>query len=285
NVSYVDKANLVNQNRLTIEYRFDRRVMKQGRIHWDMNLDTCELLGWGNDAFFGIIPSKNNVTNAFSGIGWDVSVITWTQLPEPGVVRCGAGQYDIILWKGGSDNLVIGADAVLAKSFDIDVTMSHVIEINCPESQTTHGVIPVEEEYGLESTESLSVPETDGRELHQAVFGVSGIPGEVTVPKGGFAELGGGGFGGGGNVDGDYYDADNDYEGLDECIEIAVERAKVEMLDSHRQTRVSFDVPFTHAAFLDKTASISSGITATGKIVEVADTINADTGEAITRII
>ncbi|MCP4342120.1 MAG: hypothetical protein GY799_25360 [Desulfobulbaceae bacterium] len=281
-VSYVDKADLVNQNRLTIEYRFDRRVMKQGRISWDIGLDPCELLGWGNDAFYGLIPNKNNVTNAFSGIGWDVSVITWTQLPEPGIVRCGSGQYDIIVWAGGSDNLVMGAAAVLAKSFDVEVTHSHVIEINCPESQTTHGIIPVEEEYGVESTEQLSVPENDGRELHQSKYGATGILGEVTVPRGGFGSVSGGVFGD--NEDGDYYDADNDYEGLDECIEIAVERAKVEMLDTHRQTRVSFDVPFTHAAFLDKTASIASGMSATGKIAEVADTINADTGEAITRI-
>jgi hypothetical protein len=207
------------------------------------------------------------VESAANGAGWSVvGEINYTPVWPTGFYGP-CGDIWFVAWNHGIDGELycLGATWRAAKAFRQRLTETHVVTVRCQDSIDAVGRLPRFEEYGVESDYDTSY--FDSHDV-------------TTGPPAGSVKLAS-----------EDYALDTDGEGtinraaVEAALEVAINAARGDILRSHRQTRVFFDVPFDPGLSLSHTMTLDTAhVEATGKVARLQHRLSSDTGEAVTTV-
>ncbi|CAI8818303.1 hypothetical protein [Methylococcus capsulatus] len=294
---------LVNAIDVHMDYRYERLMQREYRYHWELSLD--QLIDQGSTA-----PTPETVMQAIDGTGWAVlaeggtPLLRMTPLPDPQWLHGVMYLSDCPRY-----SLAGGVSAILAQRWTQTVTEQWHVTVDAPDSIRVIG-----KRHGTTTANFDAQSDKDPRyahwdrtteqtvklELHDGapIGGYacdSWIPYHplqvrtytVPVPAGAqrFATLDPIA-----NPLGDlYYDLDDGAAdgraGLSNAYMTGIERARRDILSSHRQTTVTFDTLI--APLIDRTHTVrmaSPRLTAKGKVRRVTHSIDFDHGAAITTL-
>lgn len=285
-VEFTSRGRVTNTVNIALGYRYERNHHTTRGFGWQSPIagDACLLVGSGYS-----LTSRANIISAISGAGWPVvGNISFSAIPSGGWYRCGG---TLIGWmptlasgettaktdengnvitdpdgniltetriNGGTDFgalFAAGATWQASTRWTQTVTESHTLTLTAPQSVNQFGTIAQNLTYGV-SDELQS--NTENWEDFIA-FSSSGLGNNYNI------------------------DQDNDRDGVNSAIDVALRQGKNVILGSHRDTRVFVDTFIKPEIDLRHTILVSTDeVVAKGKVFEINHRLNHSTGEATT---
>lgn len=247
------RRTLVNKLEIEYKYRFTRLRHREHFFYW--NRSFCQYFAQSHT-----LPTRQMVEQSATGAGWNVRMpITYTGLPASHSNACYSGG-NWVNPEGATSELVLGANWKSVKRWTQDALEIYNITVSAAQSIAWVGEIGFAEQYSNET-------ETDAKEwLDGTETPTGGTWYQDTI----------------GDIVDDRHDRTNGSNPDFLCV---VAKARTEILQSHRQNFVWFDVPIEPDLDRIHTASMSAqGITAKGKVYQLAHNIDTSTGRAVTSI-
>ncbi len=264
-ISYPSRVDMINQVRLTTSYRFDRRRERTVGVSWNYDGGICAYLVIGFE-----LPQRTMIESAASSGGWVViGDISYTPVWPAGGYTCPTGMdmtgavmpIGFVNNPSVTDEFCIGASWRASRRWTQAVTEDHVLTVNATESQQTVGVLTVDESYAFESEEKDDTWESSL---------------EYEATPAGFSTMANGDEKG---------DLDGDRSTFEDAQEVALLKAKHDILRSHRGTQFAFETVFQPALDLSHTIHVDCAyVECQGKVSAIRDTWDIDSGDARTQI-
>lgn len=277
-VSRATRRELLNRVRVLFDYRFTR--LRQRHIYYEFvhakqvgssltGLSQCDFL---QDAYD--LCEKAQIESAVENSGWLMyGTPDYLLPPGSGVYRCPGSQSPWSPQSGYSINWVFPESArqktcfsarfTIAKRFAQTVTEQYVFDVRADDSIERVGELGIEERFGMETEYDATLWESEP---------FTSTADGATLDSSGDYVL-------------DANDGDNGRTAFNNAQTTALAQAQVDIKKSHRQNRVSFEVPYHPLIDITHTARCeSSYLTAQGKVRQVTHTFDTDTGEATTFI-
>lgn len=272
-VKKAERSALINKVDISIGLRYSRLRQRDLTYQWLIPNGLCGYLTGGYS-----IPSREAVKQAAESAGWVLtSPIAYVDVWPPQWATCRAanGGITTIGWEGFPNtiqNLCIGASFHLSKRWAQTVTEGHNITVESQASIAANTERLVQEEYGLdvEIDDSWEKEEPTAPGVGTIVLGGNNITG-TTAPNGDII-----------------YDADVMPEArneLDNAINVAVDKARREISDTHRRNTVSNDIPLSYVPLIHQYAHIlTDTLDADGLVVSIKDIMDIGRGKAISQV-
>lgn len=250
-----DRQNIINGvDIVDLEYRYIRLKQRKQAYSW---LDTGDVCDFYINPY--PLPSQTRILNSIYQTGWEITVdATFTLPPASGLYTCG---LDDVAWIQNT-TLAQGVDFSIAKRYSQNITEIYTIRVESADSIAALGDISVTQSAALATDYDTSDWDTSSVNDGFADYGVplTDINNDQYINK----------------------DDDTERQG---AIDTAINLAKTRILSSHRNTIVSFDIPYNQDIDEIHTALMSATkLSAKGKIYSVVKKINTLTGSAITTI-
>lgn len=269
---------VVNQVTIDFTYAYQRLHQAHLSYEWGGNIGICAFLTQGIT-----LPSREMIRSAASSAGWKIGTMSFAGLWPSGWYRCGVGggvvgwvntKQDAVLTSNsatdGSGNnysnsqvvsnsdisafLTQGASWTAKKRFTQNVEESYLLTISSAQSQALYGVREKNESVSLQSDFDPSQWEDEG--LYDAEF--SG----TRISQSPFNY---------------YINADTENTELNNGIVTSLQKARTEILKSHRDTEISFNTFINPNYQLRHTIGLNtSRISAKGKVRGITHTFNAE---------
>ena len=215
-------------NDICIEFNYGFQRLRERRVYfkWAFPGAFCEFLG-EDTVLTGSysIPRRDMVIAAAEGGNWCLENVGFTILPQSQLVSCSVG---LVIWVIGQelrDQLILGASGTIRKRFAQSIKEKWNIRLQSPQSQVVYGPQKLDKSSNLTANYDTSEWELNDCESDQATSTLSGS----TVSEF-FRDT---------DVDSEEGTARAD---ADEVIDIEIDIATVEILQSHRDNIASFDL-------------------------------------------
>lgn len=295
-VEYASRRDLYNKILITIDYKFPMLRQRRMRFHLKYTGKFCDFL-WNGFKW----PGREQVLNAAKGTSWSVLSMNYTDLPPPKVYQCysqnpgDVGMYPIV-WgmkpdqdavpdspgedaspanpTGGPsvstmeyiDTHCMGASFTMEKKWVQSITESYLVEVIAPNSISKIGEVIMEESYSVESDYDSESWELEEDESIHSGFTLDPYP----YP----------------NSNDTAVEPDLDTRtAMNEAQQVAMAKAKTEILDSHRNTDVDFTVKLDPMISLESTVYLNTfKVEAKGKVRALTETLDVATGGATCEI-
>lgn len=294
-ITRANKSQLINQIQIDMDFRFERFKQRNVRYRFQWSDTICAYL----QAQFQL-PQKTMVQSAAEGGGWELlGGIHYINPWPPGVYNCGTsatGARDIRVWgytplsgpanpttaatlsavDPNINDYCIGASFTLGQRWTQTVTETYSLKVRAPSSISGNGQRAESQEYGIEAESEPNYWESDSsyRWKYDGAGATTSVSGAISSLPTGAVELS--------NGDWLYEASDAEQTGraaMEEAQLCALEYAKVDILNRHRQNRVRFSIPYQPGVWLGKTTRlVTPYVTATGVISEIERRFNIATG-------
>ena len=252
NDAIANRRNIINAVDITLDYRYSRLKERQQAYSWSDSGDQCDL-GIFETSY--PVPSKQRVLDAINGTGWEiVADPVWTLTAPTNTYLCG---LTTIVWIQNPD-YVQGVTFTIGKRYSQTITENYSIRVESADSIAAMGEIAVIQNASVATAYDL----TDWNDSLIA-DGWSNFGTTST------------------DINGDLYVNKDDTTERSNATDTIVNVAKTRILESHRNTLVSFEIPYHQNIDLIHTAEIdTSKIHAKGKVKTVVKTIDTFSGLA-----
>jgi hypothetical protein len=265
---YPSRQEMVNQIAIEFGYRFKRRRQRQITcVFRSVDLDTPSTYLSGNLGGWEL-PQRTQVESAASSGGWTVvGDISYRDVWQNGFYPSYSDQgtatmIGLSLSSEVSGDLCTGATWKAARRWLQTVTETATLTVNATESQAIIGILADNESYSIED-------DATDEEWESSLEYDDYVSGATLMSNG---------------VDrrSDLDELRDEYE---DAVEIAILKAKNDILRAHRGTVVTFSAPFLAALNLSHTVAIDTGfLDCKGKVRRITDTWNIDTGESLSTV-
>ena len=229
---------VVNTIGITINYNYQRLHETTLGYQWTSGLQPCDLLTGGNT-----LPTREMIRTAAAGAGWKLDTISFTNIWPSGWYRCGdltigwvntrqnvllsnsnatagnAASYSVSQTTATSEIstlLAIGAQWSCRKRFTQNVQESYSLVVSSAQSQSLYGIREQNENLDLQA--EFDPEQWEDESLYSTVF-----PGTKI-----------------GSVSNYYINQDSQATELSNSIITALNKAKTQILSSHRDTEIGF---------------------------------------------
>ncbi len=265
---YPSRQEMVNQIAIDFGYRFKRRRQRQITcVFRSVDLDTPSTYLSGNMGGWEL-PQRTQVESAANSGGWTVNGdITYRDVWPNGYYPSYSDQgtptmIGLSLSSEVAADWCIGATWKAARRWLQTVTETATLTVNATESQAVIGILADNESYSLEDDATDEEWESS-LEYDDYVSGATLMSNGVDKRS----------------------DLDELRDEYEDAVEIAVLKAKNDILRAHRGTVVTFSAPFLAALNLSHTVAIDTGfLDCKGKVRRITDTWNIDTGESLSTV-
>ena len=251
--------NILGSFDIEFNYQFERLRSRQLTFQWRFPGSFCDWLTGRTT-----IPQKAFIQDAAEGTGWALTFIYFEDLPPSQLVSCGAdGLIPWLNFPTPTTRLCFSSNGILEKRFAQAVREKYTLRIQGPASEFSDvrsgRTFNVQSEYDTDGWEDSEFPPT-----------------QVNV------------FRLGGNDD-FYEDRDEEEIGnrtdMEEAMNTVIDIGKVNVLDAHRQNRITFDVSLRPQIDLIHTVRIdTTNVEAKGKVSQIVHVMNIETGEATSKV-
>lgn len=285
-IKRTDASRIVNKTIIKMQYRYQRLHHRQKSVQWTSPIDNnpCRILAEGYT-----MTRRDMVIEAVRSAGWVLrGDISFVNPPAAGWYSCN-GVYAALSYTNTTarleartdidgnavsdsegnpiydpvttnvttynDAFCAGASWVATKRWTQGVTEERTITLNCPQSQSQFGTVTREQTFGVQANFNTANWENYTRYTNLGL--------------------------------GTTYFIDQDYNSAEytKAVRVAMEKAKTEMLDSHRDTRVIIQIPFYPDIKLGHTIeTTATRINCKGLVESYTHTFNHETTEAMTEI-
>lgn len=245
-VDLAQKANVINTVELSMQYRYDRFHEAVDAYKWEHpTSDFCAWRQWTTE-----LPDIDMVFSAASNAGLTLTKATWNKLPPSGVYICDGP----VSWQNKFTGLLLGFEIEGTRRWSQSVTEKYgfTVRLGSAESVTQR----------MSYSAATDAADKDNWR-HPAEVGQEGGTAEQEQEAG-----------------------DRDDDGQRENFILAgLHHAQAAIVDSHRQTRVSWQLPCSSKVTADLVHALElndQGVHAIGKCVRRVDQLDIETGSALT---
>ena len=265
---YPSRAELVNKLDIVFEYRFQRRRQRHITcVFRSVDLDTPSTYLSGNLGGWEL-PQRTQVASAADSGGWVViGDITYTDVWPSGYYST-YSDSGVPMMEGWSntpavtDEQCIGAQWTAARRWLQTVTETATLTVQSTESQAVVGVLADNESYSIDD-------EATDEEWESSLEYDDYATGAVLMSNAVDKRL----------------DLDELRDEFEDAQEVAISKARNDILRAHRGTTVTFSAPFLPALNLSHTVAIDTTyLDCQGKVRRITDTWNLDTGECLSTV-
>ena len=214
------------------------------------------------------LPQRTQVQSAATSGGWTaVGDIRYSNVWPSGYYRImsDSGVPTYTNWINNpaiTDEFCIGATWNAARRWLQTVTETAVLTVNASESQAVIGILADNESYSIEDDATDEEWESS-LEYDDYVSGAALMSNGVDKRS----------------------DLDELRDEYEDAVEIAILKAKNDILRAHRGTVVTFSAPFLAALNLSHTVAIDTGfLDCKGKVRRITDAWNLDSGDCISTV-
>lgn len=272
---------VVNKVGISFKYAYQRLHEAGITFTWSAGLQPCDLLTKGNT-----LPTREMIRQAADGAGWKLGTISFTNLWPSGWYNCGGvtigwvnTRQDVILQNStktasGSNYsvsqqtastdintlLCLGAQWSAKKRFTQNVVESYSMTVSSPQSQALYGVREKNENLSLQA--EFDASQWEDETLYDTPFSGTKI-----------------------GSAGDYYiNKDTNQAELSNAMVTVLNKSKVQILASHRDTEINF-VTFVNPSFqLRHTIGLNTTrLSAKGKVKSITHNFNPE-GQATSEV-
>jgi len=274
---------VVNKVGIDFKYAYERLHQVGLSYSWNASISTCTFLTKGNT-----LPTRDMIRSAAAGTGWKVGTMSFTNLWDSGFYYCSGNaigwvntRQDVILRNTGATDpsgndytqsrtvgtsdinalLALGASWTAKKRFTQSVEETYTLTVNSPQSQTLYGVRERNENIALQA--EFDVSQWEDEALYDKDFAGTKVSANSTTY---------------------YINKDVENAELGNAITTALNKAKTDILRSHRDTEITYttfidpDVQLRHTVYVNTTR-----VDAKGKVRSISHSFKA-TGEAVTTV-
>ena len=268
-LSLATSRDVINTVEIEFNYRLPRKWQREISIGWAFPQSFTEWLGQAQIR----MPNKSMFISAL-GSSWWVKSVSFSETPPSGKV----GDTN---WINHPEyELILGANATVATRWNQDITEKYALTVKSAASISAFGEIKETARYSVDANEEES-HEEEMKDRAAAVIadGTSSAKAasdDYKEPESGSINMG----------NGDYYLDGTSRADFENDIQTAIALARVDILDSHHRNEVGFDAVLN--PLLDIGLSIqvtSSEVTGLGVLTALKETMNIDTGAAISTIV
>jgi hypothetical protein len=265
---YPSRTELVNKLTVVFEYRFARRRQRHITcVFRSVDLDTPSTYLSGNLGGWEL-PQRTQVASAAESGGWAViGDISYTDV-WPGGLYSTYSDSGVPMMEGWvnnpvvTDELCIGAQWTAARRWLQTVTETATLTVQSTESQAVVGILADNESYSINDEATDEEWESS---LEYDDYATGAVLMSNTVDK--------------------RLDLDELRDEFEDAQEVAIAKARNDILRAHRGTTVTFSAPFLPALNLSHTVAIDTTyLDCQGKVRRITDTWNLDTGECLSTV-
>lgn len=292
-IQRANAARIVNKITLKMQYRYQRLHHWQRSFSWigDIEDNPCRILAGGYD-----LTRRDLIAQAVQNAGWPLrgsiafedppaagwyscngtyAALSYTQTTAEMVARTaftGPSTPDELVKDSEGNQIydpvttgVVNYDKVFCESaswkgttrWAQNVTEEQTVTITAPQSISQYGTIEREQTFGQDDSYDTSVWE------NYTAYSDNSPDTSASY----------------------YLDQDYNSAAFNTAFQVALQRAKMQILDSHRDTRVIITVPFRPDINLSHTvATTATRVSCKGKVQRYVHLFNNSTTEALTRI-
>jgi len=272
---------IINKVSITFKYAYQRLQQASLTYSWNAGLTPCDFLTNGNT-----LPSREMVRSAANGAGWKLNEISFSNLWSSGWYYCGTTyigwvntRQDVLLRNSDatmngnnystsslvasndiSALLCLGAAWTAKKRFSQNVVEEYTLTVDSEQSQALYGIREKNENVGLES--EFDSNQWEDESLYDTEFGGTKIGTSTNY----------------------YINKDVENAELSLGITTALNKAKTDILASHKDTEVSFKTFVNPNYLLRHTIYVNTTrLQAKGKVKTIVHEFNAD-GQATSTV-
>jgi len=257
-IKHASRRNMVNRVRVSLDYRFYNK--RQRTLHFSLVHDRpfCD---WLNQGY--TLPARETIRSAAESTSWVLTSISFTPLPPTGAIYCD-GEPRGWSYTANAAARCLGANFSMARRWGQQVTENYILDIQGDDSIEASGEMGVRESYGIRSEFDYNEWER-GQEYDGVAIGAGLHPGGS----------------------GDYnIEADTDRRTeMEQAQRTILAKASTEILETHRETQVSFDILMRPDLDLSHTVKLqTSNVTAKGTIERIRERLSIKDGSAVSTI-
>jgi len=236
-----------------IQYRY--QILKQREVLYEYiyPLTICQQLNYN-----ATMPNTDMIEQAISSTNWLVkNAPRYVHQRGPGWINCNGRLSGFLIRPQLQKYLVRDARFILAKRFAQSITENYKLKLIAP--QSIDNTFIAKDNYVFEV--AADVERFTRIEKYESVIdGVVDASGDITLEQ-------------------------QDKAKLDNAITTALNKAKTQILQAHRQNKVSFKVPINPLISCTNTVSLNTdNVVAKGKIVHIVHECNIASGSCVTSI-
>lgn len=245
---------------VSFDYSYERLRKREIAFTWAFPGRFCDYLDPGTKT----LPRKTLIESAAERSGWTLQSIQHEDLPPSQLITCnGADRIWVNTENGFGPLFTLRSTGVLIRRFAQSVKEQYAISVLAPDSPFSDVKksrrFRVESDYDTDSWENSEFPP----ESNQIVIDGS---------------------------DDSYEDRDEEPVGnraqMQTAQEVAIDIAKTEIRNAHRQNRVGFSISMAPQLDLVHTVElVTAAVQAKGKVAQLVWTMDIDKGTAITQVV
>ena len=262
---------LINKIDIDFGYRYDRKRQRKAKFDWNFPSSFCEYLGVGLTGTW-TIPNVQMIVDAAEGTGWCLETMATQKLPPSQWVNCDNQLVGWLVTGAQRDSLALRARGTLTKRFLQSISEKYLLAVQASTSIAAFGVLKEEMTQNVLAKADLAPWEQDLEccepQINQSSFGGTSDAWETWE-----------------DIDAAPLIETGTRDDMEYAIETLIAQARTRILDSHRENRVSFDVPLHPLIDRYQTIQIDTDtVDARGKVFHILHVLDFSAGSAITSV-
>lgn len=274
---------IINKVGISLTYSYQRLHQVGLSYAWNSGLAACEFLTKGNT-----LPTRDMIRSAANGTGWKVETLGFTNLWSSGFYHCGGTaigwvntRQDVVLRNTAATDpsgnnfsqsqtigsvdinslLALGAAWTTKKRFTQSVQETYSLTVDSPQSQSLYGIREKNENLAIQA--EFDASQWEDESLYDTDFTGTKVSANALTY---------------------YINKDINNAELTLAVDAALNKAKTDILRSHRDTEVMYTTFINPYVQLRHTVYVNtSRLNTKGKVKEIVHNFNSE-GEATTTV-